>query len=74
MLNSITLTHEEQLIANRVNHYFKCPEMSMKDKLYHAILIAQHDLDSHSFCGEAEKNRLTHYKNLLDNIWQKMSV
>lgn len=74
LLSSIKLTHEEQFMANRVNQYFKSAEMSMQEKIYHAILIAQHELDAHHFNNETEKNRITHYKSLLDNIWQKISV
>lgn len=73
MASAKELTHEEQAIAIRVNQYFSCTEMNFRDKLQQAVLIAQHELDSHNFCSEAEKARITKFMDVIHSLLQKFA-
>ncbi len=71
-MNSVmNLSSEEQQVACRVDQYFKSPSMTMQDKLFNALLIAQLELDEENFSNETERMRITHFKNILDSLLQK---
>ena len=62
------LTLEERLVANKIEKYFKTTNMNFRDKIMHAILIAQHELDAHYFSDEHEKQKILHFKKTLEFI------
>ena len=68
------LTAEEHRVAQKVNTYFRSPDMSLREKIFNAKLIALHDLELENFTCEDEKERLTHYSHILDRIMQKLDV
>ena len=68
------LTMEEDRLAQRVNNYFRSPDMSMRDKVFNAKLIAVHDLELENFSCKTEKEKLTHYYHMLDRIMQKLEA
>lgn len=68
-----SLSSEEQQVINRVDNYFKSSSMTLQDKLFNAILIAQHDLEEHNFSSETERIRITQFKNILECLWQKIN-
>ncbi len=70
----MTLTHEEDRVVQRINSYFRSPKMSLRDKVFNAKLIAVHDLESENFVNDTERQRLTHYTSILDNIMQKLDA
>lgn len=72
-LKSLIFTAEEQAVVNRVNHYFLSGDMSIYEKLSHAKLIAEHELEAHNFANESEKHRIAHYKNILDQLLWKLN-
>lgn len=66
------LSHEEQKVINRVEQYFKSSSMTMQDKLFNALLIAQLELEEQHFSTEIEKSRILQFKNILECVLQKM--
>ncbi len=68
------LNKEEYRVAQRVNHYFKCDDMSFQDKLFNAILIAQYELEVHHYAGDEERKKIARFKNILDGLLHKISV
>ncbi len=68
-----SLSNEEQQVINRVDQYFKSSSMTMQDKLFNAILIAQHELEEHNFSNEIEKTRITQFKNILECLLRKFN-
>lgn len=66
------LSHEEQKVINRVEQYFKSSSMTMQDKLFNALLIAQLELEEQHFSTETEKSRILQFKNVLECVLQKM--
>ncbi|NLV17417.1 MAG: hypothetical protein GXY50_09470 [Syntrophomonadaceae bacterium] len=68
------LTAEEDQIARRVDNYFRSPDMSLREKLFNAKLIAVHDLELENFTCQNEKEKLAHYYQMLDSIMQKLEA
>lgn len=66
------LTIEEEQVANKVNNYFKSSNMTMRDKVFHAALIAQQELDEHNFSTEYERIRIAQFKDVLDTLIMKL--
>ncbi|MBC7076000.1 MAG: hypothetical protein H5T98_08025 [Syntrophomonadaceae bacterium] len=66
------LTNEEAQIARRVESYFKTSNMSLREKLFNAALIAQYELEGHYFCTEDERQKITRFKVILDSLMQKL--
>lgn len=66
------LNHEEKKVAEQVERYFHSSRMSFREKLFHALLIAQHDLDAHHFCSESEREVLVHFISVLDGMLSKL--
>lgn len=73
MYTAINLNSEEQEIVRKIDNYFKTSNMNFQDKLFNALLIAQHELESHHFSSEDEKLKILHFKNTLDNLLKKVS-
>ncbi len=73
MHTSLPLTSEEQYVAGRIEKYFKTANMAFKDKIMNAILIAQHELDAHHFSSESEKEKIVHFKTILDGLLVKIN-
>ncbi|NLG33534.1 MAG: hypothetical protein GX550_08450 [Syntrophomonadaceae bacterium] len=71
--NALELTSEEKLVANKLEQYFKSDQMSFKDKIFHAILIAQHDLEAHHFNNENERQKILEFKEVLYSILRKLA-
>jgi hypothetical protein len=71
MDNNMELNWAERLVAERLNDYFRSPHMSLRDKIFHASLIAQHELDAHNFANELERKRVVRFKMVLDNLERK---
>ncbi len=67
------MTIEEKLITKRLDKYFKNSNMSLKDKVFNALLIAQHELEAHHFTSETEKQRIIHFKVALDGLFEKLN-
>lgn len=68
-----SLSREEQQVVNRVEQYFKSSSMTMQDKLFNAILIAQLELEEQNFSSEVEKSRILQFKNVLECLLQKLN-
>lgn len=66
------LTLEEQKVAEQVERYFRSSRMTFREKLFHALLIAQHDLEAQHFCSEDERQRLILYIDILDTMLSKL--
>jgi len=66
------LTSEEQEIARHLDEYFKNKNMTFREKVFHALLIAQHELDAQYFCSEDEKEKIIHFKAILDRLLLKL--
>jgi len=73
MFLSNSLSSEEQQVINRVDRYFKSSSMTMQDKLFNAILIAQLELEEQNFSSEIEKASIMQFKNTLECLLQKMN-
>lgn len=67
------LTLEEKLVAKRIEKYFQASNMPFKDKIFNAILIAQHELDAHYFSDESEREKILHFKAILDSLLEKIN-
>lgn len=70
----MTLTSEEHEVAQKVDRYFRSPEMTLREKLFNAKLIVVHDLELQHFAGQAEQDKLNHYRHILDRIMQKLEA
>ena len=68
-----SLSSEEQQVIKRVDNYFKSSSMTLQDKLFNAILIAQHELEEHNFSSETERIKITRFKNILECLCQKIN-
>lgn len=66
------LTLEEQKVAERVERYFRSSRMTFREKLFHALLIAQHDLEGQHFCSEDERQNLILYIEILESMLSKL--
>ncbi|HOQ08832.1 MAG TPA: hypothetical protein PLG09_01760 [Syntrophomonadaceae bacterium] len=72
MDTSSWLSLEEKKVAEQVDKYFHSSRMTFPEKLFHALLIAQHDLEAHHYCSEDEHQRLLQYINILQGILSKL--
>ncbi len=59
------LTQEELKVARRIDDYFRIDHMSFKEKLFNALLIAQHELDAQYYGNEFEKSRILEFRDIL---------
>lgn len=72
MLLANSLSNEEQRVMNRVEQYFKPSSMTMHDKLFNALLIAQLELEDQNFSSEIERTRILQFKNTLECLLKKI--
>ena len=63
---------EEQKVAEQVDRYFRSSRMTLREKLFHALLIAQYDLEAHHFCSEDERQRLILYIDIFESMLSKL--
>jgi hypothetical protein len=63
---------EEQRVAEQVEKYFRSSRMTFGEKLFHALLIAQYDLEAQHFCSEDERQRLILYIDILESMLSKI--
>ncbi|MGE5389929.1 MAG: hypothetical protein ACM3PE_02585 [Deltaproteobacteria bacterium] len=68
------LNKEEYRVAQRVDRYFKSNDMSFQDKLFHAMLIAQYDLEGHHYANDEERVRIARFKNIVDRLLHKINL
>lgn len=67
------LTLEEKIVAKKIEKYFKASNMNFREKIFNAILIAQHELEAHYFSDEYEKEKILHFKRVLEGLLDKIS-
>jgi len=71
MYSRLNLTCEEKQVARKIDNYFKPGDMSFREKIFNALLIAQNELECHHFSTERERLQILHFKNTLDSLRQK---
>jgi len=71
MNSFMPLSGEELQVAQRIDNYFKYSDMSFREKVFHAILIARHELEGHHFCNEYERQKILQFARVLDCLLQK---
>lgn len=69
----MALSQEEEKIARKVDGYIKVDTMSFREKIFHALLITQHELEVQYFSNEEQRRKLLQFKVTLDSLWQKLS-
>lgn len=72
MFPASPLSLKEQEIASKIDNYFRSSSMSLKEKVFHAQLIALYDLEAHHFCNEKERLRIVEFKKILDDLLPKI--
>lgn len=68
------LNKEEYRIAYRIDRYFKSDDMSFQDKVFHAMLIAQYELEGHHYSSDEERAKIARFKSVLDRLLYKINV
>lgn len=71
LFNTLQLNGEEFQVAKRIDNYFKCSDMSFREKVFHAMLITRHELEAHHFGNEYERQRVMLFAQVLDGLLQK---
>lgn len=69
-----TLTWEEKQTLMKIENYFKHPDMSLHDKIFNALVIAEHELIDHCFANENERLRIEKFKDILNDLLPKISI
>lgn len=59
------LSREELNVARKIDEYFKPDHMSFPEKLFNAMLIAQHELEAEYYGNEFEKTRILEFRDTL---------
>lgn len=72
MNTAIEFTLVEQEAVNKIENYFKCKEMTLQEKLFHALLIAQHDLELHNYTNKTEEIKIIEFKLTIDSLLLKL--
>jgi hypothetical protein len=70
--SAMEFTRAEQEAVNKVENYFKSKNMTLQEKLFHALLIAQHDLDAMNFTSPVEEVKISEFKQTINNLLCKM--
>jgi len=74
-LNSLQcLNKEEYRVAHRIDRYFKSNDMSFPEKVFHAMLIAQYELEGHHYTNDEERIKIARFKSVLDGLLHKISL
>ncbi|NLB53142.1 MAG: hypothetical protein GX808_09435 [Syntrophomonadaceae bacterium] len=68
------LTCEEQKTLLKLENYFKCSDMSIHDKVFNALIIAEHELTDHCFANEHERLKVQQFKLILNSLLDKIYV
>jgi hypothetical protein len=71
LFNTLQLNGEEIQVAKRIDNYFKCRDMSFREKVFHAMLITRHELEAHHYGNEYERQRVMQFARVLDGLLQK---
>lgn len=66
-----SLNNEELQVARRLEDYFRSSDMTFREKVFHAILIARYELEGHHFSNEYERQRILEFARVLDRLLQK---
>lgn len=72
MYTASNLSCEEMEVLARLDRYFHCNEMPVRDKVFHAILIAQYELEAQHYTNDAQKVRIIYFKNTLETLLGKL--
>ena len=67
------LTQEEQQTLIKLENYFKHTDMSLYDRVFNALVIAEHELMEHCFTNEHERTKIERFKHVLNNLLLKIS-
>jgi len=67
-----SLNNEELEVARRLEDYFRSSDMTFREKVFHAILIAQHELEGHHFTNEYERQRIMEFTRVLERLLDKI--
>lgn len=63
---------DEMLVLERINNYFKSTNMTIKDKVRAALIIAEHELESEQYGSEKELQRILFYYQTLGGVMNKL--
>lgn len=72
MNSALEFTSAEIEALNKVENYFKCKDMTLQEKLIHALLIAQHDLEVVNFTNPMEEVKIIEFKHTVNNVLLKL--
>lgn len=72
-MNTITLTYEEQRTLMHLECYFKPSDMGLYDRIFNALIIAEHELTDHCFTNEGERLKIERFKGILSNLLDKLT-
>ncbi|KUG03166.1 hypothetical protein ASZ90_019431 [hydrocarbon metagenome] len=59
------LSQEELKVVRKIDEYFSLDHMSFQEKLFHALLIAQYELEAQYYSNEFEKSRIVEFRDIL---------
>lgn len=65
-------TSAEKEALSKVENYFKCKDMTLQEKLIHALLIAQHDLEVVNYTSPIEEVKIIEFKHTVNNLLIKL--
>lgn len=68
----LEFTSAEQEALSKVDNYFKCKDMTLQEKLIHALLIAQHDLEVENFTSSTEEVKIIEFKHTVNSLLLKL--
>lgn len=63
---------EEIEVIRKLDRYFTS-DMDFREKVFHALLIAQHDLEAHHYSSEHEKAKICTFHDILLNLLHKLN-
>lgn len=73
MINPIfNLNQQELNIVRKVDEYFIIDSMSFQEKIFQALLIAQHELEAEYYENECEKMRIIEFRDTLLGLLHKI--
>ncbi len=65
MYSLLNLSQEELKVARKIDEYFSLDHMSFQEKLFNALLIAQHELEAQYYGSDFEKSRIIEFRDIL---------
>jgi len=68
------LTLEEQQTLIKLENYFRSSEMSLYERIFNALIIAEHELNGHYFTSEHERLIIENFKLILNDLLIKIST